>query len=161
MVEMDRYTENAERTEATDAAVQAERQGAATDNIAAAQVSPAESANVESSGVAAALQEGKMFYTIGEVAAMFNVNTSLIRFWDKEFEVISPSRNRKGNRLFTPTDVAHFHKIYHWVKEEGYTLQGAKDKLKEKPMQADAAKDELLQRLHKIRKFLVDLKEDM
>ncbi|MDE6106744.1 MAG: MerR family transcriptional regulator [Bacteroidales bacterium] len=105
--------------------------------------------------------DGKLFYTIGEVAAMFNVNTSLIRFWDKEFEAISPRRNRKGNRLFTPTDVAYFHKIYHWVKEEGYTLQGAKDKLKEKPLAADTAEEELLQRLHRVRKFLTDLKESL
>lgn len=108
-----------------------------------------------------ALPPGKLFYTIGEVAAMFNVNTSLIRFWDKEFEVLSPRRNRKGNRLFTPTDVAYFHKIYHWVKEEGYTLQGAKEKLKEKPLAADSAEEELLQRLHRVRKFLIDLKESL
>lgn len=111
--------------------------------------------------VAVALPPGKLFYTIGEVAAMFNVNTSLIRFWDKEFEVISPNRNRKGNRLFTPTDVAYFHKIYHWVKEEGYTLQGAKEKLKAKPLVADSAEEELLQRLHRVRKFLTDLKESL
>lgn len=108
-----------------------------------------------------ALPPGKLFYTIGEVAAMFNVNTSLIRFWDKEFEVLSPHRNRKGNRLFTPTDVAYFHKIYHWVKEEGYTLQGAKEKLKEKPLAADSAEEELLRRLHRVRKFLIDLKESL
>ncbi|MDE5559875.1 MAG: MerR family transcriptional regulator, partial [Bacteroidales bacterium] len=91
----------------------------------------------------------------------FNVNTSLIRFWDKELEAISQRSNRKGNRLFTPTAVAYFHKIYHWVKEEGYTLQGAKDKLKEKPLAADTAEEELLQRLHRVRKFLTDLKESL
>ncbi len=151
MAELDEYRQDAER--ADDVAENA----ATMENVATTE----REQTVENVNVDAALQEGKMFYTIGEVAAMFNVNTSLIRFWDKEFEAISPHRNSKGNRLFTPTDVAYFHKIYHWVKEEGYTLQGAKDKLKEKPVQADAAKDELLQRLHRIRKFLVDLKEDI
>lgn len=104
-------------------------------------------------------KDNRLFYTIGEVAEMFNVNTSLIRFWDGEFEEINPRRNKKGNRLFTQMDVEHFHKIYHWVKEKGYTLQGAKEKLKEKPIEEDQANAELLQRLHTVKKFLSDLKE--
>jgi DNA-binding transcriptional MerR regulator len=73
----------------------------------------------------------KLFYSIGEVARMFDVNTSLIRFWEKEFEVIQPRKNRKGNRQFTPKDVNNFKIIYALVKEQGYTLEGAKKALKD------------------------------
>lgn len=72
----------------------------------------------------------KLYYTIGEVASMFNVNTSLIRFWEKEFTIIQPKKNKKGNRLFTPKDIINFNKIYHLVKEQGFTLDGAKNALK-------------------------------
>ncbi|MCB9224753.1 MAG: MerR family transcriptional regulator [Crocinitomicaceae bacterium] len=72
----------------------------------------------------------KLYYTIGEVAEMFDVNTSLIRFWEKEFSVIKPKKNKKGNRLFTTKDIENIRKIYHLVKEEGYTLEGAKSQLK-------------------------------
>lgn len=74
----------------------------------------------------------KLYYTIGEVAEMFNVNTSLIRFWEKEFTIIQPKKNKKGNRLFTPKDVLNFNKIYNLVKEQGFTLEGAKNALKNK-----------------------------
>ncbi len=73
----------------------------------------------------------KVYYSIGEVAEMFNVNTSLIRFWEKEFDIIKPHKNKKGNRQFTKTDIDHFHLIYHLVKEKGMTLKGAQMKLKE------------------------------
>ena len=99
----------------------------------------------------------KLYYTIGEVAKMFNVNVSLIRFWEKEFEIIKPRKNKKGNRLFTPMDIDNFHIIYHLVKERGFTLQGAKDKLKENP--GDTAKNaEVVKSLEKIKAFLLDLK---
>ena len=73
----------------------------------------------------------KLYYTIGEVAQMFNVNTSHIRFWSKEFEVIRPATNKKGNRLYTQSDIENFKKIYHLVKEKGFTLKGAKGELKD------------------------------
>src|SRR6187401_3562593 len=73
----------------------------------------------------------KLYYTIGEVAQMFNVNTSHIRFWSKEFEVIRPATNKKGNRLYTQSDIENFRKIYHLVKEKGFTLKGAKSELRE------------------------------
>ena len=76
-------------------------------------------------------QTGKLFYSIGEVAKMFDVNTSLIRFWEKEFDIIKPKKNNKGNRLFTQADVDNFHIIYHIVKERGFTLKGAKETSKE------------------------------
>jgi DNA-binding transcriptional MerR regulator len=73
----------------------------------------------------------KLYYSIGEVAKMFEVNTSLIRFWEKEFDIIKPKKNKKGNRLFTQNDIDNFHIIYHLVKEKGMTLRGAKKKMKE------------------------------
>ncbi len=73
----------------------------------------------------------KIYYTIGEVAELFDVNTSLIRFWDKEFDIIKPKKNKKGNRLFTPEDLDNFKLIYNLVKEKGFTLDGAKRYLKE------------------------------
>ena len=73
----------------------------------------------------------KLYYSIGEVAEMFDVNTSLIRFWEKEFDIIKPKKNKKGNRLFTPEDVDNFKVIYNLVKEQGLTLEGAKKYLKE------------------------------
>ncbi len=73
----------------------------------------------------------KYLYTIGEVAKMFDVNTSLIRFWEGEFDIIKPQKNKKGNRLFTKKDIDNFHIIYHLVKERGMTLKGAQQKLKE------------------------------
>jgi DNA-binding transcriptional MerR regulator len=73
----------------------------------------------------------KLYYTIGEVAQLFGVNTSHIRFWSNEFDVIRPSTNKKGNRMYTRDDIENFRKIYHLVKEKGYTLRGAKTELKD------------------------------
>ena len=73
----------------------------------------------------------KIYYSIGEVAAMFNVNKSLIRFWEKEFIIIKPKKNKKGNRYFTENDINNFKIIFHLVKERGYTLDGAKRKIRE------------------------------
>ncbi|MCT4614131.1 MAG: MerR family transcriptional regulator [Marinifilaceae bacterium] len=73
----------------------------------------------------------KLYYTIGEVAKIFKVNISLIRFWEKEFNILQPSKNKKGNRLFTKEDIDNLHLIYHLVKERGMTLKGAKQKIKE------------------------------
>ncbi len=91
---------------------------------------------------------------------MFEVNASLIRFWEKEFSIIKPKKNKKGNRLFTQKDIDNFHLIFHLVKERGYTLDGAKKKLKEN-------KDDLMNQqkmltsLKTIRSFLVSLKEEI
>ncbi len=72
----------------------------------------------------------KLYYNIGEVAKAFEVNTSLIRFWEKEFDIIKPKKNAKGNRKFTPRDIKNFEQIYYLVKERGFTLEGAKQHLK-------------------------------
>jgi len=81
----------------------------------------------------------KIYYTIGEVAEMFQVNTSHIRFWSNEFDVIKPSTNKKGNRLYTQSDIENLKKIYHLVKEKGFTLKGAKVELKKAAAAAKAA----------------------
>jgi DNA-binding transcriptional MerR regulator len=74
----------------------------------------------------------KLYYSIGEVAKFFNVNTSLLRFWEKEFPGFSVKKNKSGNRLFTPKDIRNFNRIYELVKESGYTLEGAKKVLNSK-----------------------------
>lgn len=91
---------------------------------------------------------------------MFNVNTSLIRFWEKEFDIIRPQKNKKGNRLFTQKDVDNFHVIFHLVKERGFTLQGAKDKMKENPKDT-INNAEVVKSLQKVRSFLLELKEEL
>jgi DNA-binding transcriptional MerR regulator len=102
----------------------------------------------------------KLYYTIGEVSKMFDVNTSLIRFWEKEFDIIKPKKNKKGNRLFTQEDLKNFKIIYHLVKERGFTLQGAKDKLKEN--KEDTVNTvEIVEKLEKIKQFLLDLKSEL
>lgn len=68
----------------------------------------------------------KLYYSIGEVAKAFNVNASLIRYWEQEFPIIKPKKNKKGNRYFTPEDLKNLQMIYHLVKEKGYTLDGAR-----------------------------------
>jgi DNA-binding transcriptional MerR regulator len=100
----------------------------------------------------------KLYYSIGEVADMFKVNTSLIRYWEKEFDIIKPHKNKKGNRLFTPQDVNNFHLIYHLVKDKGMTLAGAKKKLKENK---DDTKHnfEVIKKLQDIKLLLNELKE--
>jgi DNA-binding transcriptional MerR regulator len=102
----------------------------------------------------------KIYYTIGEVAGMFNVNTSLIRFWEKEFDIINPAKNKKGNRLFTKEDVDNFHLIYHLVKELGFTLQGAKDRLKTKKEET-VQNLEIIKSLNKVKAFLAGIKEEL
>ncbi|MFO8128634.1 MAG: MerR family transcriptional regulator [Bacteroidales bacterium] len=105
-------------------------------------------------------QPGKLYYTIGEVAEMFNESTSLIRFWEKEFDIIRPQKNKKGNRLFTRKDVDHFHLIYHLVKEKGYTLKGARQKLKEDKPNTDA-EFEAVKTLKNIKAFLRDIRKEL
>ena len=102
----------------------------------------------------------KVYYSIGEVAAMFDVNNSLIRFWEKEFDIIKTKKNKKGNRLFTKQDVQNYHVIYHLVKERGYTLQGAKDKLKGNKDEV-AENHEIVQRLSSVKSFLLEIKSGL
>ena len=101
---------------------------------------------------------GKLYYTIGEVAKMFNVNTSLIRYWEKEFSIIKPKKNAKGNRLFTQKDIENFHKIYILVKEKGMTLDGAGKVLKNNT-EAEDRNFEIVKSLKNIKAMILDLKE--
>ncbi len=105
-------------------------------------------------------EDKKLYYSIGEVAKMFDVKTSLIRYWEKEFSIIKPKKNRKGNRLFTPKDIDNFHLIYHLVKERGLTLQGAKNKLKEN--KDDLSHNfEIVKKLTEIKRLLNNVKEEL
>ena len=101
----------------------------------------------------------KIFYSIGETAKIFNVNVSLIRYWEKEFSILKPKKNKKGNRLFSQKDIDSLHLIYNLVKERGYTLEGAQKQLKSnKNLNSEI---EITNRLKKIRSFLVDLKNEL
>lgn len=100
----------------------------------------------------------KRYYTIGEVADDLGVATSLIRFWETEFDIISPKKNRKGNRQFTPEDIKKVKMIYHLVKEKGYTLHGARDFIKS-DVNAAMEKIDLIHSLKGIKAFLVELRD--
>ncbi|MFZ9029452.1 MAG: MerR family transcriptional regulator [Crocinitomicaceae bacterium] len=108
----------------------------------------------------------KLYYSIGEVADMFEVNTSLIRFWEKEFTQLKPKKNKKGNRLFTVKDIDKLNSIYILVKEQGFTLDGAKSQLKkgveiisEEPEAASSIESQaVIQKLESIKSKLLKLK---
>ncbi len=100
----------------------------------------------------------KRYYGIGEVARAFGVNTSLIRFWEKEFEEIQPRKNSRGNRKYTQEDVRNIQLIHHLVKERGFTLDGAKIHLKEEKQQA-LTNFQIIEKLQKIRTELIRIKE--
>lgn len=102
----------------------------------------------------------KRYYKIGEVAKAFSVNTSLIRFWEKEFDIIKPKKNAKGNRLFTPDDVSNFKLIYNLVKERGFTLEGAKQKLKKNP-EGIVNNHEIISRLEAVKAELIKIKNQL
>jgi DNA-binding transcriptional MerR regulator len=102
----------------------------------------------------------KLFYSIGEVANMFGVNTSLIRFWEKYFDIIKPKKNKKGNRLFTKADINNFKLIYHLVKEQRLTLEGAKKKLAE-DKNSTVNNFEAIESLKRIREMLVEIEESL
>jgi DNA-binding transcriptional MerR regulator len=104
------------------------------------------------------LPENKRYYSMGEIAKAFEVNQSLIRFWDKEFDILKPKKNAKGNRLFTPEDVKNFQLIYHLVKERGFTLEGAKVHLKE-GQKKTLDKFEIIRKLEAVKAQLLSIKE--
>ena len=102
----------------------------------------------------------KRYYGIGEVAKAFGVNTSLIRFWEKEFDVLKPKKNAKGNRKFTPQDIKNLQLIYHLVKERGFTLEGAKTHLKEE-RQKTLSNFEIIRKLEKVKTELIKIKDQL
>lgn len=113
----------------------------------------------------------KLYYSIGEVAEMFGVNTSLIRFWENEFEILKPSKTKKGNRLFTAQDIENIKVIFKLVKGEGYTLQGAKEKLKMQQIEKEEhvkeeksqvkKNQEILKKLNHIKMWLKFLEDEL
>lgn len=105
-------------------------------------------------------KSGKLYYSIGEVAEMFNLNTSHIRYWEKEFDIIKPQKNRKGNRYFTKEDIDSIRIIYHLVKNQGYTLDGAKKVLKENRDEAEK-KMQVVESLSKIKSFLLEIEKQL
>lgn len=100
----------------------------------------------------------KRYYGIGEVAKAFHVNTSLIRFWEKEFDVLKPKKNAKGNRKFTPADIKNLKLIYHLVKERGFTLEGAKTHLKEDKKDT-LSNFEIISKLEDVKNQLIKIKQ--
>jgi DNA-binding transcriptional MerR regulator len=102
----------------------------------------------------------KRYYGIGEVAKAFDVNTSLIRFWEKEFDALKPKKNAKGNRKFTPEDIKNLKLIYHLVKERGFTLEGAKIYLKESK-QKTLDNFDIIDKLQRVRAELVKIKDQL
>ena len=102
----------------------------------------------------------KLYFSIGEAAEILNVNTSLIRFWEKEFPILKPKKNKKGNRQFTKEDIENLKMIYHLVKERGFTLQGAKEKLK-KGKTTTKREVDIVDSLERVKNFLLDLKKEL
>jgi DNA-binding transcriptional MerR regulator len=103
------------------------------------------------------LSPDKRYFSIGELAKAFDVNASLIRFWDKEFDILKPKKNAKGNRMFTQEDVKNLQLIYHLVKERGFTLEGAKTHLKE-GQKKTLDKFEIISKLEAIKIRLTEIK---
>lgn len=104
-------------------------------------------------------KENKRYYTIGEVADMFNVTKSQIRFWESEFDLLKPHKNSKGDRRFTPKNVDQIQKIHHLLKERGFTINGAKQEIKREKAWKQKKKA-TLKKLEEIRTFLVELQKN-
>ncbi|HWH61634.1 MAG TPA: MerR family transcriptional regulator [Ginsengibacter sp.] len=101
----------------------------------------------------------KQYYSIGDVATMFRENTSLIRYWENEFSILKPKKNKKGDRYFRPEDVKNLKMIYHLLRERKYTIDGAKEFLKNN--KAAGEKHEMIESLQKIKSFLLELKNNL
>jgi len=103
------------------------------------------------------LQE-KRYYSIGEVASKFNVNPSLIRFWEQEFKLLNPKKNSRGNRKFTNTDIENINKIYFLLKEKGFTIQGAKDYIRN---EKTSKKLDVVSKLKQIKDRLIEIRDQL
>jgi DNA-binding transcriptional MerR regulator len=101
----------------------------------------------------------KQYYSIGDVAAMFKENTSLIRYWEKEFSILKPKKNKKGDRFFRPEDIKNLKMIYHLLRERKYTIEGAKEFIKHN--KAAGEKHEMIESLEKVKLFLLELKNNL
>jgi DNA-binding transcriptional MerR regulator len=116
--------------------------------------------SAQASGFMKANLPEKRYYNIGEVAKAFDVNASLLRFWEKEFDELKPKKNAKGNRKFTPEDIKNLELIFYLVKERGFTLEGAKTHLKESKKKT-LDNFELIQKLEFVKKELIKIKETL
>ena len=105
-------------------------------------------------------ESSKLFYSISEVAAMFDANASLIRFWEKEFDIIKPTKNAKGNRLFTQKDIDNIALVHHYVKERRLTLEGARQKIRQNRDDAEHT-FQIVQSLKKVKAMLLEIKENI
>jgi DNA-binding transcriptional MerR regulator len=101
----------------------------------------------------------KQYYSIGNVALMFKENTSLIRYWEKEFSILKPKKNKKGDRFFRPEDIKNLKMIYHLLRERKYTIEGAKEFIKNN--KAAGEKHEMIESLEKVKLFLLELKNNL
>ena len=103
----------------------------------------------------------KLYYSISEVSELFDLNASTLRFWEKEFDVLKPTKNKKGNRLFTKKDIEHIASIVELVKQKGYTIQGAKEQLKHKSASKPAGNPtaEVIEKLRNIKAKLIELRD--
>jgi DNA-binding transcriptional MerR regulator len=101
----------------------------------------------------------KQYYTMGEVADMFRVNQSLLRFWEAEFSILQPKKNKKGDRYFRPVDVKNLHLIYHLLRQRKYTIEGAKDFLKQN--NKAEGKFETIKKLEEVKRFLLEMKANL
>ncbi|WP_353183657.1 MerR family transcriptional regulator [Parapedobacter lycopersici] len=102
----------------------------------------------------------KLYYTMGEVTALFGVNASQIRFYEREFDIIQPKKNKKGNRLFTPDDIANLKIIFNLVKDKGYTLQGARDYLRNNKGEA-REQQRVIDSLERLKVFLLEVRDSL
>ena len=102
----------------------------------------------------------KLFYKISEVAEIFDINISAVRFWEKEFDILIPKKNKKGNRLFTHKDIENIKIIHYLLKEQGFTVEGAKKKLKENKLDT-IDNVQIINHLKEIKRFLAKLKEEL
>ena len=101
----------------------------------------------------------KQYYTMGEVSEMFKVNQSLLRYWETEFDILQPRKNKKGDRYFRPVDIKNLHLIYHLLRHKKYTIEGAKDFLRNNKKAKE--RFEIIQRLQQIRSFLLEWKAQL
>jgi DNA-binding transcriptional MerR regulator len=101
----------------------------------------------------------KHYYTMGEVADMFRVNQSLLRFWEAEFNILQPKKNKKGDRYFRPVDIKNLHLIYHLLRQRKYTIEGAKDFLKKNSRAEE--KFETIKKLEEVKRFLLEMKASL
>ncbi|MBE7178317.1 MAG: MerR family transcriptional regulator [Mucilaginibacter polytrichastri] len=102
----------------------------------------------------------KLYYTMGEVSAMFDANASQIRFYEKQFDVLQPKKNAKGNRLFTPQDIENLKIIFDLLKNKGYTLQGAKDVLNKKGNEV-RDKQQIIDSLERLKQFMLEVRDQL